>query len=380
MSLTGVTFANQKVTPSDDGRLYSSMLSDGILTGCDIIFTAATLSIAAGSLLIGGRELRTSGETLSITGATSGFARVLIDIDLTQAATKDSFEQAQWLIQYAASTDAFAALETQDINSAGTHFQAVFCVMSLGSVGIASIVHKLGNASPFANNAGAHNSIYRGRNLGSSVTAAQWAAIEAGTFDDLYIGDYWVINGVNWRIAAFDYYLNTGDTMCTTHHVVIVPDTALYSGQMNSARTTVGGYVGSNMYISGLNQAKEIINAAFGAAHILSHRQYLCNAVSDGAPSGGSWYDSVIELMTDQNLYGSAFIAYNNSGNTPRIQTLDKSQFPLFAHAPQFIAVSSLLRNIARSDLFTCSSNDGIADVIYADSTTGVRPSFSIKA
>ena len=139
MSLTGVTFSNQKVTPSDDGRLYSAMLSEGILTGCGITFAAATLSIAPGSLLIGGRELRTSGETLSITGATSGYARVLIDIDLTRAATKDSFEQAQWVIQYAASTDAFAALEQQDINTAGTHFQVVFCVLSLGSAGITAI-------------------------------------------------------------------------------------------------------------------------------------------------------------------------------------------------------------------------------------------------
>ena len=33
--------------------------------------------------------------------------------------------------------------------------------------------------------AGAHNSIYRGKNLGTSVTAAQYAAIKAGTFDDM---------------------------------------------------------------------------------------------------------------------------------------------------------------------------------------------------
>ena len=96
MSLTGITFANQKITPSDDGRLYGAMLADGILTGCGITFAAATLSVAAGSLLIGTRELRTSGETLSVTGATSGYARVIIDIDLTRAATKTSFEQATW--------------------------------------------------------------------------------------------------------------------------------------------------------------------------------------------------------------------------------------------------------------------------------------------
>lgn len=89
-------------------------------------------------------------------------------------------------------------------------------------------------------NAGAHNAIYRGKSLGSTVTTAQYAAIKAGTFDDLYIGDYWTIGGVNYRIAAFDYYLNSGDTNCTTHHVVIVPDTCLYNAQMHN--TSSGGW------------------------------------------------------------------------------------------------------------------------------------------
>lgn len=146
MSLIGITFANQKITPSDDGRLYGAMLADGILTGCGITFAAATLSVAAGSLLIGTRELRTSGETLSVTGATSGYARVIIDIDLTRAATKTSFEQAQFQIQYAASLDAFASLEQQDINTAGTHYQAMFCVLSLGTAGITGVVSSLASA------------------------------------------------------------------------------------------------------------------------------------------------------------------------------------------------------------------------------------------
>ena len=146
MSLTGITFSNQKITPSDDGRLYGAMLADGILTGCGITFAAATLSVAAGSLLIGTRELRTSGETLSVTGATSGYARVIIDIDLTRAATKTSFEQAQFQIQYAASLDAFASLEQQDINTAGTHYQTVFCVLSLGTAGITGVVSSLASA------------------------------------------------------------------------------------------------------------------------------------------------------------------------------------------------------------------------------------------
>lgn len=34
---------------------------------------------------------------------------------------------------------------------------------------------------------------------------------------------------MTYRIAAFDYYYNCGDTNFTKHHVVIVPDTSLYS-------------------------------------------------------------------------------------------------------------------------------------------------------
>ena len=75
------------------------------------------------------------------------------------------------------------------------------------------------------NNAGAHNAIYRGKYLGDHVTDEQWTEIHNGTFRDMYVGDYWVINGITWRIAAFDYWLNHGDTACTKRIIVIVPDT-----------------------------------------------------------------------------------------------------------------------------------------------------------
>src|SRR5690554_4023945 len=98
------------------------------------------------------------------------------------------------------------------------------------------------------NNAGFHNSIYRGKYLGSTVTTEQYTAISSGTFTDLYIGDYWTINGINWRIAAFNYYRNTGDSLIPGNHIVVVPDQSLYSHVMNDTNTTEGGYTGSKMY------------------------------------------------------------------------------------------------------------------------------------
>lgn len=234
-----------------------------------------------------------------------------------------------------------------------------------------------------ASGAGAHNSIYRGKNLGTAVTAAQWAAIKAGTFDDMYIGDYWVIGGVTYRIAAFDYYYSTGDTACSEHHVVLVPDTNMYTHCMNDTNITTGGYVGSKMYTEGLNQAKTTITSAFGTAHILNHRQYLCNAVTNGRPSGGSWYDSTVELMTEQNCYGGkVFGAGNDGSSVPALYTVDKSQFPLFTFRPDMISNRAWfwLRDVVSAAFFAHVGNGGNALCYGASNAGGVRPAFSIKS
>ena len=234
---------------------------------------------------------------------------------------------------------------------------------------------------PLVNNAGAHNSVYRGVSLGTSVSAAQYTAIAAGTFEDMYIGDYWMINSVVWRIAAFDYYLTTGDTACNTHHVVIVPDSNLYTHVMNDTNITTGGYVGSKMYTQGLADAKTAINNAFGASHILSHRQYLCNAVTSGYPSGCSWYDSKVELMTEQNVYGGKVMSPMGNGATVVANyTVDKSQYPLFVHDPHMISnrQNFWLRDVVSAAYFAYVADAGLAAYYGASVATGVRPAFSI--
>ena len=241
------------------------------------------------------------------------------------------------------------------------------------------------------NNAGAHNAIYRGKSLGSTVTTAQYAAIKAGTFDDLYIGDYWTIGGVNYRIAAFDYYLNSGDTSCTTHHVVIVPDTCLYNAQMHNtssggyeggaANTTTGGYVGSDMYKSNLEQAKTTIKSAF-SGHVLKHRIYLTNAVANGRASGGAWCDSEVDLMCEQMVYGSGiFSPVSDGSNVPANYRVEKSQLPLFQHEPSRICNRATwwLRDVITASNFANVDSDGDANYANASHSLGVRPAFCIS-
>ena len=228
------------------------------------------------------------------------------------------------------------------------------------------------------NNAGAHNAIYRGKNLGTSVTTAQYNAIKAGTFDDLYIGDYWVINGVTWRIADFDYFLNCGDRPCTTHHAVIVPDTCLYNHVMNDTNTTNGGYVGSKMYTEGLEQAKTTIKAAF-SGHVLKHRELLVNATVGGKPFGWDWFDSEVELMNEVMIYGSvAWGAHDSNGYNV---ASGNGQFHLFSHdhSRAHNRNNWWLRDVASAALFANVRADGGA---YSDSASysfGVRPAFCIS-
>ena len=234
-----------------------------------------------------------------------------------------------------------------------------------------------------ATGAGAHNSIYRGKYLGNAVTQEQYAAISAGTFDDLYIGDYWTIGGVNYRIAAFDYYYLTGDTSCDKHHVTLVPDANMYTHVMNDTNITTGAYVGSKMYTEGLTQAKTTINSAFGSAHILNHRQYLQNAVTDGYASGGSWYDSTVELMTEQNVYGGKIFSNIQNGTAlANSYTVDKSQYPLFALNPYMISNRQYfwLRDVVSAVDFAAVGYGGDAHCLAASAALGVRPAFSIIA
>ena len=230
-------------------------------------------------------------------------------------------------------------------------------------------------------NAGAHNSIYRGKNLGTTVTEEQWEAISSGTFIDLYIGDYWVIGGVNWRIAAFDYYLNCGDTSFTKHHAVIVPDTCLYSAQMNTTNVTTGAYKGSAMYTANLTQAKSTINSAFGSSHVLSHRIYLSNATSNGRASAGEWTDSTVDLMCEHMVYGSGiFSPVSDGSNVPNNYRVEKGQLPLFALEPSRICNRDTwwLRDVITAAYFAFVTSYGNANYTSASTSLGVRPAFCI--
>ena len=242
-----------------------------------------------------------------------------------------------------------------------------------------------GEVVSIMDNAATHNMVYRGKALGTSVTSEQWAAIKVGTFKDLYLGDYWSIGGMDYIIAAFDYWYKCGDTACNTHHAVVIPRSQLYTYKFNPTNTTEGGYVGSDLYKNGLTQAKTTFNTAFGSAHILNHREYLVNAVTNGKPTGSDWYDSTVDLMNENMVYGGRQFSPMPDGtdpwNTCRNYTIDKSQLPLFRLAPWMSFVRDQwcwLRDVVSAAYFALCNGDGLADCNGASGAHGVWPAVGL--
>lgn len=143
-NFTGVTFPNQKVTPANDAVIRRAIFDDGILTGCDLSYSGSTLTMTAGQLMICGRQIiHPSSQNWAVTEATSGYARLVLTIDVTRTSTKDTFDQVVDEVQYATDVNGFDDLTTADINATGTRYQVAVCVVSLGPGGITGIASKL---------------------------------------------------------------------------------------------------------------------------------------------------------------------------------------------------------------------------------------------
>lgn len=181
----------------------------------------------------------------------------------------------------------------------------------------------------FTTSGQSHASVFRGKYLGSSFTSAQKAAIADGSFDDLFVGDYWTINGVNWRIADIDYYYNKGSTAYTKHHLVIVPDGTLGTSVYSSSDIT-GGYTNATIRTTLQGTIKTTIANAFGSSYIGSYANFFVNSATSSNANGWAWVTGcTVELMSQMQLNGCL-----TWGITGYNVGCDSNQFAVFRFAP----------------------------------------------
>ena len=245
---------------------------------------------------------------------------------------------------------------------------------------ITGAINELNSNSAYPN-AGAHNSIFRCKNITANVTDGSfYTHIKDGTFKDIYVGDYFTktINGKSYvlRIAGCDVYLHRGDIEFTSHHVVVVPDASFGTYQMNSSDTTSGGYVGSAMYTGTLVTWAGYLATAFGS-NLLTNRELLTNAISGELPSNWSWYDSKVNLMTSEEVVGHG--GFGMSGYDYGYNVgIAYGQLPLFRLAPDKICNRTVywLRTITGSMYFAGVGAIGNLTRTGAANTHELRPRF----
>lgn len=255
--------------------------------------------------------------------------------------------------------------------------------------------------------AAAHNEIYRGKDITADFNSGVFSTnVANGTFRNIFRGDYIIkemtssIGGtetVKWLVAGLDYFLRCGSTDITTHHVVLVPEDCFKTAaKMNSSNTTVGAYVGSEMYTTTLPAYATAVVNAFGSSHILSHTDLLATAMTaatasmagaglTGASTSWAWQsDRKIDLLSEPMVYGTTVCSssFYDVG-------CGKSQLPLFAARPDLIQCGSgynstgrslwWLRAVASSANFCFVSSDGCANHYGASNALGLRPFIIVK-
>ena len=241
-----------------------------------------------------------------------------------------------------------------------------------------------------------HNGIYRGKDLTNIYTIEQiYERVHNGTFEDLYLGDYFTVHlttdlmtrftgsafvagttyyemdsgtdvtqrtwtvtqdetpqegkvyatkevieeDVDYMIAGFDLYYNTGKDSSTTiinHHVIIIPKHLYETGAAyhydGLART---GYAGSDMHNIVLPCYAESTRAALNN-HVLQHTSKLNGTVDASVPSmcGSGIYGATVasvfatvyaQLMTEQQCFGASILS-----SSWRDIGLDYNKFPVF--------------------------------------------------
>ena len=245
-------------------------------------------------------------------------------------------------------------------------------------------------------NAGGHNAIYRGKDITEYFYGREKynekpfsQAVADGTYDNIFVGDYIIGKTSNRKyiVADINYRLHCGDTECKTPNVLVIPERIMGTAKMNDTNITTGAYIGSKMYTEYLTPFKTIIKNDFEVGHILKHKELLTNAVTNGYASAGAWYESEIELMNENMVYGAPiFTNITNGTAVPYNYTIDKSQLSLFRLRHDLTVARNdagdrywyWLRDVVSSSNFANVFNHGVATTSSASYSGGVRPAFLI--
>lgn len=239
-----------------------------------------------------------------------------------------------------------------------------------------------------------HNNVFRGQNLGA-LNATHIANIQNGSFHDMFIGDYFSINGSNYVIAGINTKHLHGDNAPLGNHLLLMPDrySTLEDGTvmrsdgktthyMNDTDTTTGGFANTKLYKTYMPSIQKRLEADFGS-HLLTFREVISTHVDEsGAPDQAEWRDAKLGIPNEIMVYGSILSGNNQNDSWYNIGD-DDVQLPLFRLNSDELTnhrdTALWLRDIHSASGFADVDNLGYANWHSASGTgLGVRAFFLI--
>lgn len=235
-----------------------------------------------------------------------------------------------------------------------------------------------------------HRNMFRGKNLGDAVSDEQWKAIRNGTFTDLWVGDFWNIGDVTWRIADIDYWFN-GYNLKTNvwHHAVIVPDMAIDQSFSAFAGNDIrGGLLASNFFNNNpqFSSIKNKVFNSFGPEQVFRINDSVWTSIvtdTGCAIASTSDIEWSLYIMNESQVYGHSITGKSGYRNgAPSLgQNTNTTQFSLFRLNPNYIQVPNVgywLSDPASSGSLSIVQTEGRASSAGASASLGVRPAFAI--
>lgn len=232
-----------------------------------------------------------------------------------------------------------------------------------------------------SDNAIVHKTNIRGKNLGDTYTLQQKQAIADGSFDDLYLGDYWEKDGIKWQIVDINYWEDK------PNHLVIMPTKPVGNSIYDDRQNTVpkwSGYKTSKLrteYVPSLANSK-IVDLFNTLDNIMPQTLFLCVSVdTDGAGSIFlEWNnDCKIEIPKASQIVGysapSVLIEHNSQ---------NLSQFSYFNMCSNFANFLGTDKDFWLQDIVSSTRVSYITKGVVCgtgsitSSTKGVRPYFCL--
>ena len=410
---------DRKYSADDFGRMFDGVISDGIFQnwgrGYQVVKgNGRNIIIQSGRAWLKGHWLENDAEryyTLN-PGSTDGdrYDAIFIRVDNTRnvrvaniravqgnpnqgipqpTQTPDNYEVLIAAVRVPRGAQDATAFEIIDCRGkSGTeNAQWAQSVMQPKQI---TLNNKFDFLNAFNNDPNLKKVITRGNNLGKTITAAQKMAIRNGTFDGMWLGDYWQFNDntCKWIIVDFDRYLDHPNGT-NQHRITIMSDRNLGIDNIGEAANWwKNGWNGTKMrrdYAEGMVRFASALQT-FDISDFKTFPVFEPHGFEDTSDSWSRtekdwrWEYPKVTIPSEFEMFGSNFIHDRINGGENNVAPIPRqlSYFRL-GNPLSFPGESFWLRDQVTTTRFALYYGDQ-RHVSWADGTSkyGVRPLMSI--